>query len=104
MARGSGRVGGGRGGGGRGDSRGRPAVEPAEANAAVLRMDLDEAEPQNAEHYLEVRNALERINGATIFREHPHRAALGITAGDVRGAQAPVSQEHSIVAISNHGE
>ena len=46
-------------GGGRGE--GRPAAPP-EADAApalaVLRMDLEEAEPRNVQYYLEFRNAL----------------------------------------------
>ena len=57
------------GGGGREGGRGLLALTnaPAMANAVVLRMDLDEVEPRNAEYYLELRNALDRINGTAIF-------------------------------------
>ena len=75
MARGGGRAGGGRGGG-----------------KAVLRMDLDEADPRNPEWHLELRNALERITGDPVFESIHTELPLGIAARDLGGAQAPFSQ------------
>ena len=90
-------------GGGRG--RGRPAAPPepdAAPALAVLRMDLDEAEPRNAEYSMVLRHALDRINGHGIFEIISTAQPLDITSAGVGGdTQAPLSQQQIDGAIGN---
>ena len=69
-------------------------------------MDLDEAEPRNAEYYLELRHALDRINRQAIFENIHTEQPLDVTCARAGGGGTPTpfSQQHFDGANAKHGE